>query len=60
MNGTNIAVIFMGDICKRRTQWDFHYFLMPLGIGGGRLWLPDPEPWTIALKTGGSGEVRMS
>ena len=42
----------MDDICKRRTQWDFRFLWMPLEIGGGKLRLPDPKPWTIALKTG--------
>ena len=25
---------------------------MPLQIGDGKLWLPQPRPWTIDLKTG--------
>jgi hypothetical protein len=25
---------------------------MPVEIGGGKLWLPEPKPWTLNLKTG--------
>jgi hypothetical protein len=46
------TVIFMGDIWKPRTQWDSRYLWMPLEIGAGKLWLPEPRPWTINLKTG--------
>lgn len=46
------SVIFMGDIWKPRTQWDSRYLWMPLEIGAGKLWLPEPKPWTIDLKTG--------
>jgi hypothetical protein len=46
------TVIFMGDIWKPRTQWDSRYLWMPLEIGGGKLWLPEPKPWKLDLKTG--------
>ena len=46
------AVIFMGDIWKPRAQWDSRYLWMPLEIGGGNLWLPEPRPWTIDVSTG--------
>jgi hypothetical protein len=46
------TVIFMGDIWKPRTQWDSRYLWMPLEIGDGKLWLPEPRPWTLDLKTG--------
>ncbi len=46
------TVIFMGDIWKPREQWDSRYLWMPLEIGGGRLRLPAPRPWTIDVKTG--------
>jgi hypothetical protein len=46
------AVIFMGDIWKPRTQWDSRYLWMPLEIGGGKLRLPEPRPWTIDVKAG--------
>jgi hypothetical protein len=46
------SVILMCDIWKPRTQWDSRYLWMPLEIGGGKLWLPEPKPWTIDLVTG--------
>lgn len=46
------TVIFMGDIWKPRAQWDSRYLWMPLEIGDGKLWLPQPKPWTIDIKTG--------
>lgn len=46
------TVIFMGDIWKPQTQWDSRYLWMPLEIGNGKLWLPEPKPWTLDLKTG--------
>ncbi len=50
------TVIFMGDIWKPRTQWDSRYLWMPLEIGDGKLWLPEPKPWKIDVK---SGEVKL-
>jgi len=50
------TVLFMGDIWKPRTQYDSRYFWMPLEIGAGKLWLPEPKPWKLNLKT---GEVKM-
>lgn len=46
------TVIFMGDIWKPRTQWDSRYLWMPLEIGNGKLWLPEPKPWQLDVKTG--------
>lgn len=46
------TVIFMGDIWKPRTQWDSRYLWMPLEIKYGKLWLPEPRPWKINIKTG--------
>ena len=46
------TVIFMGDIWKPRTQWDSRYLWMPLQIGDGKLWLPEPKPWALDIKTG--------
>jgi Glycosyl hydrolases family 43 len=46
------TVIFMGDIWRPRTQWDSRYLWMPLEIGDGKLWLPEPRPWNIDIKTG--------
>lgn len=45
------TVIFMGDQWKPSTQWDSRYLWMPLEIGHGKLWLPQPRPWKINLKT---------
>lgn len=53
INGTKTnAVIYMGDVWKPRTQWDSRYLWMPLEIGGGKLKLPAPAPWTLDVKTG--------
>jgi hypothetical protein len=51
--GTKMTtVIFMGDIWKPQTQWDSRYLWMPLQIGDGKLWLPEPKPFTLDLRTG--------
>ncbi len=46
------TVIFMGDIWKPKTQWDSRYLWMPLEIGEGKLWLPEPKEWTLDAVTG--------
>jgi hypothetical protein len=46
------TVIFMGDIWRPQTQWDSRYLWMPLEIGDGKLWLPEPKPWTLDIRTG--------
>jgi hypothetical protein len=46
------TVIFMGDVWRPRTQWDSRYLWMPLQIGDGKLWLSEPKPWTLDIKTG--------
>jgi hypothetical protein len=46
------TVIFMGDIWKPGTQWDSRYLWMPLEIGEGKLFVPQPKPWTLDVKTG--------
>lgn len=46
------TVIFMADIWKPKTQWDSRYLWMPLEIGAGKLWLPEPKPWTLDVKSG--------
>lgn len=46
------TVIFMGDIWKPKTQWDSRYLWMPLKIGEGNLWLPEPKPFKLNVKTG--------
>lgn len=46
------TVIFMCDIWKPKTQWDSRYLWMPLQIGNGKLWLPEPAEWTLDIRTG--------
>ena len=46
------SVIFMGDIWRPGNHQDGRYLWMPLEIGEGRLWLPEPREWTIDLATG--------
>lgn len=46
------TVIFMGDQWKPGTQWDSRYIWMPVEIGDGKCWLPEPAPWNINIKTG--------
>jgi hypothetical protein len=46
------TVIFMADIWKPENLSDSRYLWMPLQIGGGKLWLPPPQPWTLNVKTG--------
>jgi len=54
------TVIFMGDIWKPSKQWDSRYLWMPLEIGEGKLWVPQPKPWTINIKTGKWNYVQPS
>lgn len=46
------TIIFMGDQWHPDAQWDSRYLWMPLKIDEGKLWLPEPEPWTIDVKSG--------
>jgi Glycosyl hydrolases family 43 len=46
------SVIFMGDLWRPARHQDGRYLWMPLEIGAGRLWLPEPREWTIDLATG--------
>ncbi len=46
------SVIFMGDMWRPQNHRDGRYLWMPLEIGGGRLWLPEPRPWSIDVATG--------
>jgi hypothetical protein len=46
------TVIFMGDIWKPASQYDSRYLWMPLEIGNGNLWLPEPRPWKLNIRTG--------
>ena len=46
------TIIFMADVWKPATQWDSRYLWMPLEIGDGKLWVPEPKPWALNIKTG--------
>jgi len=46
------SVIFMGDMWRPHELGDSRYLWMPLQIGEGKLWLPEPREWTIDVATG--------
>lgn len=46
------TIIFMGDQWRPATQWDSRYLWMPVEIGEGKLWLPQPKPWKLNVKKG--------
>lgn len=48
------VVIFMGDLWHPSQQWNSRYLWMPLEIGEGKLWLPEPRPWRLDVRTGES------
>ena len=50
------TVIFMGDIWKPKTQWESCYLWMPVEIGDGKLWVPEPQKWVLDIN---SGEHRL-
>ncbi|WP_448700589.1 family 43 glycosylhydrolase [Mucilaginibacter sp. AW1-3] len=50
------TVLFLGDIWKPKTQWDSRYLWMPVKIGDGKLWLPEPKPFRLDVKTGLASE----
>ena len=54
------TVIFMGDQWKPKAQWDSRYLWMPVEIGNGRLWLPEPHAWSIDVGTGRVTEAVVS
>lgn len=51
------TVIFMGDVWRPQAQWDSRYLWMPVEIGKGRLWVPEPKPWVLNIKTGEAKEL---
>jgi len=51
-------LIFMGGMWKPRTQWDSRYLWMPVEIGDGKLWLPEPREWTPDVVTGVSAIMK--
>jgi hypothetical protein len=46
------TVLYLGDIWKPKTQWDSRYLWMPVEIHDGKLWLPQPQKFSINVKTG--------
>lgn len=54
------TVIFMADIWKPDTQWDSRYLWMPLEIGAGKLRLPEPAPWTLDVRSGRAGILKLA
>jgi hypothetical protein len=52
------TVVFMADQWKPATQWDSRYLWMPLEIGEGKLWLPQPKPWNLDLKAGTASYIQ--
>jgi hypothetical protein len=46
------TIIFMADQWNPRAQWNSRYVWMPVEIGNGKLWIAEPRPWTINVKTG--------
>jgi beta-glucanase (GH16 family) len=46
------TVIFMGDIWRPGMQWESTYLWMPVEIGEGRLWVPEPRSWKIDVRSG--------
>jgi hypothetical protein len=46
------TVIYMGDRWKPSALWDSRYIWMPVQINEGKLWLQEPSPWLINVKTG--------
>lgn len=46
------TILFLGDIWKPKEQWDSRYLWMPVQIGDGKLWLPEPAPFKIDVKNG--------
>lgn len=46
------TVLFVGDLWNPDRLCDSRYLWMPVEIGGGRLFLPAPHPWTIDAAAG--------
>ena len=46
------TVLYLGDIWKPKEQWNSRYLWMPVQIGDGKLWLPEPTPFKIDVKNG--------
>jgi len=46
------SVIYVGDRWTPEDLWNSSYIWMPVKINGRRMSLPQPQPWTINIKTG--------
>lgn len=46
------TVVYVGDRWFPKQLAMSTHVWMPLEIGGGSMWLPKPQPWTIDVKTG--------
>jgi hypothetical protein len=46
------TVIYVGDRWRPEEHWDSRYIWMPLEIGDGKLWLPEPKPWAVDVESG--------
>jgi hypothetical protein len=46
------TVIYAGDSWRPDEPWDSRYLWMPVEIGEGKMWLPDPAPWSIDITSG--------
>jgi beta-glucanase (GH16 family) len=46
------TVVFMGDIWRPGMQWESTYLWMPVEIGEGRLWVPEPRDWVLDVRSG--------
>lgn len=46
------TIIFMADQWRPATQWDSRYLWMPVEISKDKLWIPEPKPWELNIKTG--------
>ncbi len=53
------TVVFMGDLWHPRTQWDSRYLWMPVQIGDGKLWLDEPRPWILDVKSGETAFIKQ-
>jgi beta-xylosidase len=46
------TVIFLADQWRPLEQHESRYLWMPVEIGNGKLWVPEPQPWSIDVKNG--------
>ncbi|HEY1744587.1 MAG TPA: hypothetical protein VGG18_15570 [Granulicella sp.] len=53
------AVIYVGDRWNPKELWDSRYIWMPLTIGNGHMTLPQPQDWTINVRTGQTKDLSL-